>query len=488
VEKLMSIVDEDFLDERLGKIEHVAPWSPRTLSKFENFIRSADDYQLFKVDPHEYAREKGLKEKEACDLFLHATRLGIFDIQWGLVCPMCGDTVESFATLRKLDSHFHCTICSAVTTAALDDYIMISYMVSPRVRHIAYHHPATLNIVDYWQKYRFNRQWRQKRGGAPIADLFIAATKAVLGVAAEGRSEIELAVTPGYLKIFNMVEERVFTVLVREQAEPGTQELALVYAGTEVSAAPESVAVGALRLHVENRNTSPTALAIANIDADTLDGGVDIAPFYTAKQLLNSQTFRNLFSSEVILEAEGIGIRDITLLFTDLKGSTAMYDRIGDLQAFSLVRQHFESLTGVVVQNNGAIVKTIGDAVMASFTSPLDGLHAALQMLKEIEAFNASRGSPDLVLKVGLHHGAAIAVTLNDRLDFFGQTVNIAARVQGLADEDEIYITDDVYQYPGVTDVLASFKVVAEQSQLKGIAESVSVHRIHVQPGVVARN
>ena len=124
-----------------------------------------------------------------------------------------------------------------------------------------------------------------------------------------------------------------------------------------------------------------------------------------------------------------------------------MYDRIGDLQAFALVRQHFESLTKVIGQNNGAIVKTIGDAVMATFLTPLDGVNAALAILREIDDFNSLRGSPDLVLKIGLHHGAAIAVTLNDRLDYFGQTVNIAARVQGLADEDEIYITKEAWLF-----------------------------------------
>ena len=169
------------------------------------------------------------------------------------------------------------------------------------------------------------------------------------------------------------------------------------------------------------------------------------APFLSGKRLLTTQTFRDLFRSEVIGGNEGIGVKDIALLFTDLKGSTALYDRIGDLNAFALVQQHFEQLQGVTVRHNGAIIKTIGDAVMAAFLNPADAVQAALDMRSEIAAFNERQPDKALILKIGVHKGAAIAVTLNERLDYFGQTVNIAARVQNLADADEIFVSQDVY-------------------------------------------
>src|SRR5208337_3482079 len=137
----------------------------------------------------------------------------------------------------------------------------------------------------------------------------------------------------------------------------------------------------------------------------------------TGKQMLSSQTFRDLFRNEVISTDEGLTVRDITILFTDLKGSTALYDRIGDLQAFNLVRQHFDSLGKVILAHDGALVKTIGDAIMASFLSPVNAMKAGLAMLQEIDLFNRNLARRQLVLKVGIHRGASIAVTLNDRLD-----------------------------------------------------------------------
>ena len=119
-----------------------------------------------------------------------------------------------------------------------------------------------------------------------------------------------------------------------------------------------------------------------------------------------------------------------------------------------------------------------GDAVMASFEDPVSAVRAACEMLREIEAFNREQGGPAISLKVGVHRGASIAVTLNDNLDFFGQTVNIAARVQGLADADEIYLTEEVWRSPGVQALLADREVTGQSVHLKGIARPVQVYRV----------
>ena len=118
------------------------------------------------------------------------------------------------------------------------------------------------------------------------------------------------------------------------------------------------------------------------------------------KKLLTSQTFRDLFRSELIQGNEGINVKDLTVLFTDLKGSTELYDRVGDLKAFNLVNQHFESLTKVIVKNNGAIVKTIGDAIMATFANPLDSVKAATEIVEDLNEFNRQTGGEDIIIKI----------------------------------------------------------------------------------------
>ena len=140
---------------------------------------------------------------------------------------------------------------------------------------------------------------------------------------------------------------------------------------------------------------------------------------------------------------------------------------------------HFDYLRESIAANSGALVKTIGDAVMASFVDPLDGLRAALDMQARIARLNADAGGELISLKVGLHAGACLAVTLNDRLDYFGQTVNIAARVQSLAGADEIVVTDDVLSLPGAAELVGGLQVDRSAVELKGIAGDVAVHRVH---------
>ena len=129
------------------------------------------------------------------------------------------------------------------------------------------------------------------------------------------------------------------------------------------------------------------------------------APFLSGKRLLMTQTFRDFFRSEVIRATEGLAVRDITVLFTDLKGSTALYDRIGDLNAYVQVQRHFEQLVDVTVRHQGAVTKTIGDAVMAAFLTPVDAVRAALEMREAVEHLNRDRPQRDFILKIGRPQG-----------------------------------------------------------------------------------
>jgi class 3 adenylate cyclase len=185
-----------------------------------------------------------------------------------------------------------------------------------------------------------------------------------------------------------------------------------------------------------------------------------------------------LFRSERVDEREGLGIRQVTFLFTDLKGSTAMYERLGDLNAYGLVQQHFALIRAAVHKHSGAIVKTIGDAVMAVFSRPTDAISAGLHIVAEIDRFNREHNAPAIILKIGAHCGPSIAVTMNDNLDYFGQTVNVAARVQSLAEAGEICISEALYTAAGVKQLLAGYNVVAFNAPLRGLDGGASVYRI----------
>jgi class 3 adenylate cyclase len=200
--------------------------------------------------------------------------------------------------------------------------------------------------------------------------------------------------------------------------------------------------------------------------------------YFSGKRLVTHQTFRELFRAESIPSEGGLEFKSMTVLFTDLKGSTELYERIGDLRAYGLVREHFGLLRDIIAERGGSMVKTIGDAVMASFAESTPALEAATAMTREVRRLG--RDGTQLQLKVGVHTGPCIAVELNERLDYFGQTVNVAARVQGVAGADEIAITEPVYAAPGSQDIIraAALSATRERALLKGVEGETTVYRL----------
>jgi len=200
----------------------------------------------------------------------------------------------------------------------------------------------------------------------------------------------------------------------------------------------------------------------------------------TAADVTSLQVFRDLFASEVVRPGEEISIGSVTLMFTDLRDSTRLYRQIGDASAFGRVREHFEILEKSIALEGGAIVKTMGDSVMATFRNPVAALRAVWNAQTKI----AEYGEPMLWLKVGLHKGPCIVVNLNDRLDYFGSTVNIAARLPGFSQGGELILSDEIHNDPEIQDFLSQaakpHSINYFTGNLKGFDEPFTMWRLKV--------
>src|SRR5688572_12393453 len=472
-------VNEQGLDERLALLEKARSWSPRLISKLESHIRAAEDRALYRINPFTFAKEKNVAETEVIDLFLHATALGLFSMDWNLFCPKCCCVVDSFRSLKSVHNHYHCAFCATDYEAALDEYIAIAFTISPEIRTISFHDPLQLPAWDYFYQVR-NTADGVLPDGVPLIAVKETMTRAVSWLPAGQTTSVEVEGTEGALIGACPDSKACFLVTIGGTAASAPQVVNIPYGEVTPTYAMHQAAPGKVVFNIQNATSELGLVCIAQLppgfDINTIP--LKFVPFLNGKQLLTTQTFRDLFRSEVIKASEGIGVKDITLLFTDLKGSTELYERIGDLNAFSLVQRHFERMLDVTVRNNGAIIKTIGDAVMASFLKPADAVKAAIAMRNEIAAFNADQPGRALILKIGIHTGAAIAVTLNERLDYFGQNVNIAARIQGIAEAGEICISGDVHADEETAALLATLPVQAAKSKLRGMREDFRVVRI----------
>ena len=473
-----TVIDEKKLEERLVVVEAARSWSPRVVSRLEMLLRSGTDEALYRINPIEFAREKSIAEAEGIDLFLHACVAGLFDMDWLLVCPMCSDVVESFRSLRKLHTHFHCHLCQSDYDAALDDYITVTFTVSTTVRSIRFHRPDALSAWDYVFHYKLT-SGGMLPDGVPWSEAAKQLVRVLTRIEPGSTLSLEVDAVEGALLGQDFESDAQFLFPVASGVDAALPHVSVTLDRGQCMAAPANIAPGKVVFDIHNAGKLPVIFGILQLPVATFQRQkLRFGPSLSGKRLLTTQTFRDFFRSEVIGATEGIAVLDVTLVFTDLKGSTALYERIGDLNAYIQVQRHFQHLLDATVRHNGAVTKTIGDAVMAAFLTSADAVRAALDMRETVEELNRDRPQRDFILKIGVHRGAAIAVTLNERLDYFGQTVNIAARVQNLADGDEICITEDVYRAPAVAEIIAPYPMVKSEAELKGVSKAMSVYHL----------
>jgi class 3 adenylate cyclase len=520
-------VNEAVLEERLAALESARSWSPRVVSKLESLIRSGDDYDLFRINPLLYATAQGIDEPESIDLFLHATNVGLFDLDWLIVCGSCSNVYNRFRALEALDPHFVCSLCNNQNEATLDDLIQVTFTVSPQVRDIMFLHPESLSVEDLYFRVHFSADVKPLPTGLTVPETLKAWTKLLAYVEPGETAEVELDLPESFIGIWDALGPASALFIAEPDDVNQGGDLKLEISGGEISDAtgrdlgsvelelpegkslyvpddPESaddageatrtfkfimpaiaqISAGPVNLSIHNRGTERASTWVVQYPpVPDQAAAIEFLPVLTAKRLLSNQTFRRLFRSETVPASETLRVGDLTYLFTDLKDSTLMYDSVGDVNAYDLVRRHFDALVNAVALNSGAVTKTIGDAIMATFVTPADAVRAAIDMLDVLEEFNAT-ASTDLAIKIGIHRGRSVAVTLNDRIDYFGQDVNIASRIQQLAGAGEIVISNEVYRSPGVEELLAKFETLPEDGIMKGVRESIPVLRI--RPGWAA--
>jgi class 3 adenylate cyclase len=493
-----TVVD-DALERRLAALEAARPWSPRAVSRLEARIRGGDDTDLFRINPIAYAASADLSEAEAIDLFLHATKAGLFDMDWNVVCAGCGAANQSVRRLEQVDPHVACDVCQITSEADLDAFIQVGFTVTPAVRSIRFHDPASLAADDLYFRYLLSADLQHREDGRSLVDDLAAATQLVAYLEPGERRTIEFEAA-GFFVAIRDARHATSAMYWISGEEDAPREVRATLRGGRFEDAGQSlgpmehdepagrfhwpangrIAAGHIAATIENGMDDRAPIWIVQYPDPTGPHlPVVFDPMLSAKRLLSTQTFRDLFRSEKVPIDESIQLKDLTFLFTDLQGSTAMYDRIGDATAYNLVRLHFDTLEDVVGEAGGAVVKTIGDAVMATFTEPVDGLRAAIAMVTRLEAHNRS-ASTALGLRVGLHRGPAIAVTLNDQVDYFGQAVNIAARVEGLADAGEVALSDDVRRDPAVGAMLEGRPVERVEGLMKGVQDDIPVYRLRI--------
>jgi class 3 adenylate cyclase len=453
---------------------------PAVAEAIRELIENGADHELNRINLLDFSKRIGLDEERVISGFLHASRLGLFDLTWNVLCPGCGGVLDAHSTLKSLrPEDYHCGLCACGYEASVDEQVEVAFTVSPRVRRIAAHEPNTLPLWEYFKQVFWSSgvDFNEESFAALSNDVVLDA----LELPAGEKATMSLQLPAEFIIVFEPVTHAAQFIDVQGEPTKERQQLSLMYNKTpSPTGGTITMRPGPLRLSLDNQ-AGVRVLPSVFIAADALHHLIGKRkPFLTAKRMLTNQTFRDVFKADNLNIDQRLKITSLTFLFTDLKSSTALYERVGDLAAFDLVRAHFHALLEIISSEKGAVVKTIGDAVMATFVRPEHAIVAGLRMRAAMTALNAERGTDDLVVKIGIHEGPCLAVMLNERQDYFGQTVNIAARVQSLSTSQEIHITGPVLDAPAVATILEkqAIKPIQKQAALRGIADKMVVYEI----------
>jgi class 3 adenylate cyclase len=418
---------------------------PDVVDAIEQLVWHAPDDALCRVNALDFAGRAKLDEERVIAGLLHATRLGLFDLLWNILCPSCGGVIDTNATLKTVTRpEYRCAFCAAGYEPILDEVVEVTFTVNPRLREIAAHHPETLPLLDYYRQI-FWSSGIDLPPHATLAKVMEEVTLENVELPPGDKAILSLALPLGLAIVFDPVTHCAQFIEAKGEITRERQSLAMLL---DRSAAPPAMATlrpGPLRLNIENRENTRALPGVWIAGPELEQLLCRRKPFLTAKRLLTNQTFRDIYHGDTLDVEQRLKITSLTFLFTDLKSSTELYEHVGDLVAYDLVRAHFRVLTEIVGNEAGAVVKTIGDAVMATFPTPNRAVAASLRMREAMRRLNEERKrDDDLLLKIGIHEGPCLAVMLNERQDYFGQTVNIASRVQHLASSQAIYATGAV--------------------------------------------
>ena len=378
---------------------------PQVVAAIETLVGEGTDRALCRVNALGFAAERGLDEEKVIGGFLHAARLGLFELSWNVLCPGCGGVLDAMHTLKSVRKEaYDCALCACGYEPTLDEMVEVTFTVSPRVRHIAAHDPHLLPIVEYFRQIFWGSGVDLPETG--LDELIEEITLDAIELAPGEKASMSLQLPAEFIIVFEPVTHAAHFIDVKGEPTRERQSLAMIFNKVHAPTGTTELRPGPLRLSFDNRSDVRTlpSVWIAGEKLHHLLG--KRRPFLTAKRLLTNQTFRDIYRTDTLDVDQGLKITSLTFLFTDLKGSTALYDRVGDVVAYDLVRQHFRVLQEIVASEAGAVVKTIGDAVMATFPTPDRALAAALRMRNSVRTIK-----DDLLIKIGIHEGPCLAVT-----------------------------------------------------------------------------
>ena len=422
-------ITEELLQKKISK---------DLIHKLIDFIGYGNELDLYRIRVLELASRWGVKERDLLVACMYATRAGLLTISWDVICPHCRGTRLEIGTLYDVPSKSNCEACEIEYENDSENSIEITFHVHPSIRNVA--------------KVFFCNAEPTKKPHIKLQKYL--APKEII------EANINLGIGIYRLRIKGNTQTGSLSITDAESAN----RVNWSNEGNQNYLSGKNPFV-----RITNTDDKPRLFTIEETSWDPFV----LRPAY----IFSLQEFHDLFSAESISSDLKLELGLQTVLFTDIVGSSSLYEEQGDSKTFVQVKKHFEEINIFVKENEGAIIKTIGDAVMAAFPSPKGAIETAMALLKTFNGKNMN----GIRLRVSIHYGQCIAVNLNSGIDYFGKTVNIAAKIQKLAGASQIVFTKEYKENPDVDFFLESNNIILEELkyEIPGMKDQFTIYRIN---------
>src|ERR1700733_9262261 len=284
---------------------------PAVADAIRRLIETGADHELNRVNLLDFSARTGLDEERVISGFLHASRLGLFDLTWNVLCPGCGGVLDAHSTLKSLrHDDYQCGLCACSYEASVDEQVEVAFTVSPQVRRIAAHDPNALPIWEYFKQIFWS-------SGIDLnTDSFASLTDEgvldALDLRPHEKAVLSLQLRAEFVIVFEPVTHAAQFIDVQGEPIKERQQLALMYNRIQAPVGTMTLRPGPLRLSLDN-HAGVRVLPSVFVPADALHHLIGKRkPFLTAKRMLTNQTFRDVYKADNLNIDQRLKITSLT--------------------------------------------------------------------------------------------------------------------------------------------------------------------------------
>ena len=394
------------LQQRLERIrDHEI--EPAVIDTLGLFLEYTPDQEVSRIRPKAFAARFGLDATQVIHACLHATREGLLVLLWDILCPSCQIPANVQESLAALASHGHCEACKVDFELDFSNSIEMVFRAHPEIRDV--------EIRAYCI------------GGPAFSAHVVAQSR----IAPGERFEVEVALPEGVYRLRGPQLPYSIELRIARTSAIGRWEVAL-------SKPPPREIVPTLKVGsqvITLLNDGPTELLVR------LERVASRHDAVTAADASSLSLFRELLPDQVLSAGQMVSVATVTLLSVQLDRAADLYAELGDGAAFAMFRAGLVAMEDAITQHGGAVVKFVGEGMVATFNDPLTAAAAAFDLPRSIQRSGQERS---LEVRAALHTGPAMVTMLNDRLDYFGSTVHATARLLELARPGDVMTTNAI--------------------------------------------